>query len=140
MRGGPTRAARWTPPRPLRRGGTYAWSVAAALPGDPADTTAPAGASPAAAGGAVPAAEPARALTVVSARGRFRVLDADASAALDRALRAASGSRLAAGVFYARAGLLDESITELRALAETNRDSDLVKSLLASVETAHTAR
>jgi hypothetical protein len=148
MRGGPTRAAKWTPPRPLRRGGTYAWSVAAALPGDPGDAAAPAGASPAtapaaagdAAGGAEPVAEPARALTVVSARGRFRVLDADAAAALDRALRAASGSRLAAGVFYARAGLLDESIVELRALAEANRDSDLVRSLLASVETAHTAR
>jgi len=144
MRGGPTRAAKWTPPRALRRGGTYAWSVAAALPGDPADAAtsaaAPGAATGDAVGGAVPAAEPARALTVVSARGRFRVLDPDAAAALDRALRAASGSRLAAGVFYARAGLLDESIVELRALAEANRDSDVVKSLLASVETAHTAR
>jgi hypothetical protein len=131
MRGGPTRVAKWTPPRPLRRGGTYAWSVAAALPGDPGDTAAAA---------AAPATEPARTLTAVSARGRFRVLDADAAAALDRALRTASGSRLAAGVFYARAGLLDESIAELRALAEANRDSDVVRSLLASVETAHTAR
>jgi hypothetical protein len=142
MRGGPTRSAKWTPPRSLRRGGRYAWSVAAALPGDPVEA-APAAGAPAAAGDAAasgPAAEETRALTVVSARGRFRVLDADAAAALERSLRAASGSRLAAGVFYARAGLLDEAIVELRALSEANRDSDMVRSLLASVETAHTAR
>ena len=148
MRGGPTRSAQWTPPRALRRGATYAWSVAATVPGDtaePASTTDPAntgdtGDSGGAGGGAEAAAAPARAMTVVSARGRFRVLDTTAATALERALRASSGSRLAAGVFYARAGLLDESIVELRALAEANPASDLARSLLASVETAHTAR
>jgi len=149
MRGGPTRSAKWTPPRTLRRGATYAWSVAAMLPGDPAEAAATGGAegsaggaegAAGAGGGAETAAEPARALSAVSARGRFRVLDAAAAAALERALRAASGSRLAAGVFYARAGLLDEAIAEMRALAAANPDSDLARSLLASVETAHTAR
>jgi len=144
MRGGPTRSAKWTPPRALRRGATYAWSVAATLPGDAAETgdagDAGGGAGAGADGATEAAPAPARAMTVVSARGRFRVLDTAAAAALERALRASAGSRLAAGVFYARAGLLDESIVELRALAEANPASDLARSLLASVETAHTAR
>jgi len=145
MRGGPTRSAKWTPPRALRRGATYAWSVAATLPGDPgdapgADDATGVGEDAGAGGGTEAAPEPARAMTVVSARGRFRVIDAAAATALERALRASSGSRLAAGVFYARAGLLDESIAELRALAGANPESNLARSLLASVETAHTAR
>ncbi|HUD70670.1 MAG TPA: hypothetical protein VMQ62_01805, partial [Dongiaceae bacterium] len=155
LRGGPTRATKWTPPRPLRRGALYSWTVSAALASEPAaasDTDAPAaaanGAAPDGAGGdpsparATPpgAGLAARGATIVSPRARFRVLDQESATGLDRALRAAEGSHLAAGVFMARAGVLDEALGELRLLAEANPQSPLAQSLLASVETAGTAR
>jgi hypothetical protein len=144
MRGGPTRNTKWTPPRSLRRGAAYVWSVTAQLPAEPADPAAPgavdSGGAPGGAEAAGETGDAVRAATAGSAPARFRVLDAEGAAGLDRALRAASGSRLASGIFFARAGLLDLSIAELRALAEANPDSDLARSLLASVESAHTAR
>jgi hypothetical protein len=73
---------------------------------------------------------------IASGAARFRVLGSDESAALERGLRSAPGSRLLAGVLEARAGLLDDAERDLRALAADNPDSDVARGLLASVEGA----
>jgi hypothetical protein len=73
---------------------------------------------------------------IATGAARFKVLGAEESAALERGLRAAPGSRLVAGVLSARAGLLDDAERELRALAADNPDSDVARGLLASVEAA----
>jgi hypothetical protein len=44
-----------------------------------------------------------------------------------------SNSHLALGVFYARAGLLEEAEHEVQRLAELNRQSELPRKLLQSV-------
>lgn len=107
----PLQRTNWTPTHPLRRGAVYIWRVTARR-GTEEFVLPPAPASGA----------------------RFRVLDAESVNALDRATRAAGGSRLALGILAARACLLDESERELRALLESNRSSPLVGSLLQSVE------
>jgi hypothetical protein len=71
-------------PIPLERGRTYLWQVAALTPS-----------------GRVIAPTPPE------AEARFRVLEAPAAAALDKALTATDGSDLAAGVLLARAGVRD---------------------------------
>jgi hypothetical protein len=114
--GGPTGETAWTPPAPLQRGVVYTWRVAAYRPG---------------AGGTVPPSE-----KLAGAVSRFRVIDAASASTLERALRANPGSRVVAGVLYARAGLLDDAGREFRALLAQNPDSGLAKALLASVEAA----
>lgn len=118
--GGPTGETSWTPPAPLQRGVTYTWRVAAYRPGAGAGS-----------GSAPPASE-----KLAGAASRFRVIDAASATALERALRAAPGSRVAAGVLYARAGLLDDAGREFRALLTRNPDSGLAKALLAGIEAA----
>jgi len=74
LRGGPTRSTKWTPPRSLRRGATYSWSVTAQMPAEPADTAAPGAGETAgdtAEGGAgAPDAAAPRAASITSARAR----------------------------------------------------------------------
>jgi hypothetical protein len=134
----------WTVSRPLRRGTTYTWRVSAGrTPASGrrvagartagAETGADAPADVALAGGAQPAApDAARATAPASGTARFRVLDKDEAAALDRLLRSTGGSALAAGVFYARAGLLDDAEKELRAVLDANPDSPIAKSIVQS--------
>jgi hypothetical protein len=107
----PLQRTSWTPSHPLRRGALYAWRVTARRGSEEI---------------VMPAAPVSGA--------RFRVVDGESVSALDRATRAAGGSRLVLGILAARAGLLDESERELRALRESNRSSPLVGSLLQSVE------
>jgi len=155
--GGPMRGTSWTVPRALPRGQVYQWRVVALRPADPATVAgaanpAPpegeagttAGNPPAAPSGAdaVPAAvtaprpRGAAMERIATGAARFKVLGAEESAALERGLRAAPGSRLVAGVLSARVGLLDDAERELRALAADNPDSDVARGLLASVEAA----
>jgi hypothetical protein len=96
---------------------TYTWRVSA-----PADAAPPA------------APDGGRAIAPAAAIGaaRFHVLDKDEAAALDRLLRSSGGSALAAGVFYARAGLLDDAEKELRAVLDANPDSPIAKSIVQS--------
>jgi len=115
----------WTVSRPLRRGATYTWRVSAGR--TPASSAAPD------AGGAPPSpTDGARATAPAIGAARFRVLDKDEAAALDRLLRSTGGSALAAGVFYARAGLLDDAEKELRAVLDANPDSPIAKSMVQS--------
>ena len=109
----------WTVPRPLRRGATYTWRVSA---GRTSGGGAPADGAPSAAPDGAPAA--------ATGAARFRVLDHDEAAALERLLRNTGGSALAAGVFYARAGLLDDAEKELRAVLDANPDSPIAKSIV----------
>jgi hypothetical protein len=123
--GGPTAETSWTPPAPLQRGVTYTWRVGAYRPS---------GAAAAARGGA--GATPPASEKLAGAASRFKVIDAVSAASLERALRATPGSRVAAGVLYARAGLLDDAGREFRGLLAQNPDSGLAKALLASIEAA----
>ena len=61
---------------------------------------------------------------------------------VDAAQRAAGDSRLALGVIYARAGLLDEAEREFRALLEENPASATAQKLLRDVRARrpHTRR
>jgi hypothetical protein len=118
----------WTVPRPLRRGATYTWRVSAK--GAAAAGASAAGA--AAGGGAADARPAAQEAPPAAGAARFRVLDRDEAAALDRLLKSSGGSALAAGVFYARAGLLDDAEKELRSVLEANPDSAIARSLVQS--------
>lgn len=97
-------------PVSLERGRTYLWQVAALTPA-----------------GRLVAPKPPE------AEARFRVLGAEAAAALDKALGAAGDSDLAAGVLLARAGVRDEAETHLARLAAENPDSPEARRLLELV-------
>ncbi len=99
--------------KPLARGGTYVWQVAALTPHGRVIAPAP--------------PEP---------EVRFRVLDASADAALGAALRATGGDDLAAGILLARAGVRDEAEERLARLAADNPGSPQVARLLAAVREA----
>lgn len=101
----------WTTDAPLARGGVYSWQVTATLE-DGAEVTAPAAPAP---------------------QARFRVLDADANDRLTRLEKAAPNSRLARGVSYAQAGLLDEAEVELKELLKENPGSQVARDLLRSL-------
>lgn len=98
----------WTPSAgALARGRVYVWQVTALRGGE--EVTAPAPGEP---------------------EARFEVLEAGSARALDAAQRAAGDSRLALGVLYARAGLLDEAEREFRTLLEENPASATAQKLL----------
>jgi hypothetical protein len=101
----------WTPPAPLARGALYSWQVTATL-ADGAEVTVPSAPAP---------------------QARFRVLDAGADERLTRLEKAAPRSRLARGVAYARAGLLDEAEAELKELLKENPRSQVARDLLRSL-------
>lgn len=101
----------WTTDTPLARGATYSWQVTAKL-ADGTEVTAPAAPTP---------------------QARFRVLDAEAQDRLTRLEKAAPNSRLARGVAYAQAGLLDEAEAEFKALLKENPRSQVARDLLRSL-------
>jgi hypothetical protein len=100
----------WRVGRPLKRGEIYVWQVVTRLGAQDAAPLAP------------PAAE-----------GRFKVMGSVESTALERDLRGAEGSRLAAGVLLARAGCLDDARKELQELVKDNPESPLARDLLKSL-------
>jgi hypothetical protein len=101
----------WTTDEPLARGAVYSWQVTATLE-DGTEVTAPAAPAP---------------------QARFRVLDANANDRLTRLEKAAPTSRLARGVAYAQAGLLDEAEAELKELLKENPRSRVARDLLRSL-------
>lgn len=110
----------WTPSAgALTRGRVYAWQVMA-LRGDE-EISAPAPGEP---------------------EARFKVLEDGKARELDAAQRAAGDSRLALGVIYARAGLLDEAEREFRTLLEENPASATAQKLLRDLRARrpHTQR
>lgn len=110
----------WTPPAgALTRGRVYVWQVTALKGGE--EVTAPAPGEP---------------------EARFKVLEEGKAREVDAAQRAAGDSRLALGVIYARAGLLDEAEHEFQALLEENPNSATAQKLLRDLRARrpHTQR
>ncbi len=93
---------KWTADRPLERGRIYTWQITARA-GD---------------------------REVKSPEAKFKVLDHAAAGALARVNRIYAGRRLALGLLYAEAGLLDDAERELKALVVANPQSPIAKNLL----------
>jgi hypothetical protein len=108
----------WTPSEPLARGAVYYWQVTATL-ADGAEVTAPIAPAP---------------------QARFRVLNASASDSLAQLEKANPHSRLARGVAYAQAGLIEEAEAELEALLKQNPRSLVARDLLRSLRRASRRR
>ncbi|MCW3095931.1 MAG: hypothetical protein JWL77_1549 [Chthonomonadaceae bacterium] len=107
----PIKVEHWKPKKPLTPGQSYRWQVIAL---DRAGK------------------EIARVPQVIGT-ARFKVLEKDAAAALERAQVALGRSHLAMGVLYAHEGMLDDAEREFQALSQTNANSELVRNLIASV-------
>jgi hypothetical protein len=99
----------WTPPTRLRRGATYTWVVKATT--EKGDLIVPS------------SSEPERKFKVLG-EGTFNTL---------KKLKRQTGSRLALGLFYARAGAIVEAERELQLLADGNADSPLVRKWLDQI-------
>jgi len=92
---------KWTVDRTLERGRVYTWQITArAADGE-----------------------------VKSPEAKFKVLDPAAAGALARVNKIYAGRRLALGLLYAEAGLLDEAERELKALLVANPQSPIAKTL-----------
>ncbi len=109
----PAAGLEWTVPEntPLPRGRVYRWYVVATLAsGDEVQSPARGGAA-----------------------AKFRVLPADQAASLARAATRHAGAHLTLGVLYLQAGLLEDAVRELQALAAANPASPVARDLLESV-------
>ncbi|MEP6635075.1 MAG: hypothetical protein ABJB97_00015 [Acidobacteriota bacterium] len=108
----PSQATQWTVPRRLERGRVYSWQVTAVKDGkEVISPTAPA------------------------PEARFKVLDKEKAAELERLEASHTGSHLALGVMYAQAGLLEDAEREFRALLKENPQSPVAQKFLRSVQT-----
>jgi hypothetical protein len=107
----PLTVTTWTPPSALARGVIFSWQLTAVKDGQKVlSPTAP------------------------SPEARFKILEMEKAVELRRAESASPASHLTLGVLYARAGLLDDSERELRALVAANPQSATARKLLRSVE------
>jgi hypothetical protein len=98
----------WTPPRPLARGVTYTWQVAASRKGERRLAPAP--------------PEP---------EARFRVMD---TAAAEAVAAARGRSHLVLAFLYADAGAAAEARAQIRMLEDQNPGSEMARRLAASLE------
>lgn len=105
----PATASEWTPGQALARGEVYTWAVIAAARGEQVISPAP--------------SEPEM---------RFKVLSAAEARELSL-LEKGSRSHLARGVFYARAGMVEEAEGEFRQLVNQNPQSAAAAGLLRAV-------
>jgi hypothetical protein len=104
----PSTQTQWKARGPLRRGQIFSWAVTALVDGK--KIVSPSASAP---------------------EMRFAVLSTADLQELTRLKK--SNSHLALGVFYARAGLLDEAEREFQSLVKLNPDSELPKKLVQSV-------
>lgn len=107
----PSSVTAWTPQISLPRGKVYSWSVIATVNGN--EVVAPAASAP---------------------EMKFKVLSNESFQELMN-IQSGTRSHLVLGIFYARAGMLDEAERELRLLVEQNPHSPLALKLLSSVQT-----
>jgi hypothetical protein len=98
----------WVVPKPLKRGGIYAWTVIAVV--DKKEIVSPGPSSP---------------------EMKFQILSDDSLQQLNQLKKARS--HLALGVFYARAGLIAEAERELRELVRINPKSKVARTLFHRV-------
>lgn len=104
MRSGAIEQPAWTPDRPLARGRTYVWQIAARRN----DQTIVTPAAP------MPPA-------------KFHVIDAHSVDVLDRAQSQSSASHLLLGILNMNAGLVDEAVREFDQVAPTDPGADLAR-------------
>ena len=104
----PPNQTEWKVPPPLHRGRIFSWAVTAMVDGK--KIVSPAASAP---------------------EMKFAVLSATNLQELTRLKK--SNSHLGLGIFYARAGLLDEAEREFESLIKLNPDSELPRKLLQSV-------
>jgi len=104
----------WTVDRPLKRGHVYTWQIIVRTADE--ELKAPGPEAPAA---------------------KFKVLDHATASKLVRAKKSYAGRRLALGLLYAEAGLLDEAERELEALVAANPRSQIAKSLWLDLRSKH---
>jgi hypothetical protein len=109
----PSRENKWTVPNKLERGHVYSWQVAAVKDGQ--EVISP---------------------TAPAPEARFKVLDRDRAAELERLEKTHTNSHLALGVLYAQAGLLNDAEREFSSLLKENPQSSVAQDLLRSVRTA----
>jgi hypothetical protein len=102
-------ATNWKPAKPLPRGAVYSWQVTATK-ADGSETVSPSAPAP---------------------QARFRVLDQKMADDLSKLEK--TKSRLALGVLYATAGLIEEARREFQILVKENPKSALARKLLAGV-------
>ena len=116
---GPTAVAgtNWTPPQPLARGRTYVWQVTARLGAE--SVTAPAPPSPPA---------------------RFRVMEADIAAALQRQAEAQPESHLVLGILYTQAGARLEAEEHLRQVSPEHPEAAVARRTLEQLQLPGTRR
>jgi hypothetical protein len=107
----PLKAEHWKPKKPLSRGQIYRWQVIAL------DRS----------GNEIARVPQQR------GRARFKVLEKDHAATLERARVTLGRSHLAMGVLYVAAGMLDDAAREFRALSQANADSAVVRRLRDSL-------
>jgi len=100
----------WTPSAPLPRGKVYAWAVIAKINGS--DVIVPAASQP---------------------EVKFKVLSEETLRDLT-ALQSRTSSHLALGIFYVRAGMLEDAEREFQALNKQNPQSPVAMKLLRSVQ------
>ena len=105
-------ATEWQPREPLPSGELYQWEVQALR------------------NGAVVANSP----KPPEPEARFQVLSEAKLAELEEAKRASNGSHLVMAIANARAGLLDEALSEFRLLTEQNPEAELPQRLLEQLE------
>ncbi len=108
------KGSHWTVDRPLKRGHVYTWQIIVRTADE--ELKAPGPEAPAA---------------------KFKVLDRATAIKLARAKKGYAGRRLALGLLYAEAGLLDEAERELKALVAANPRSQIAKSLLLDLRSKH---
>lgn len=111
----PVNVTEWTPTRPLPRGRLYSWQLKAPKSGAPK----------------LPANTP-------SPEWKFRVLSGAALRKVEAAERVKPISRLAMGVVYANAGLLEEAEREFRLLVRSEPQNRTARDLLRSVQALRT--
>jgi predicted anti-sigma-YlaC factor YlaD len=108
---GPLSATEWTPEKPLPRGHTFAWMVEGTR-----------------------GEQHIRAPALNKPFAAFKVLDKIQADEIREAATSQSGHHLLLGLLYARAGLREKALIELRALARENPGSPAVKNLMASLQ------
>jgi anti-sigma factor RsiW len=106
---GPLAETKWKASAPLERGRVYTWQVRASKHGQ--EVLLPPPAAP---------------------EAKFKIIDAAKAQELAQERRREARSHLMLGLAYANAGLLDDSVRELRKLVVANPKSSVARSLLRS--------
>jgi hypothetical protein len=100
----------WVPPRSLRRGHVYSWQVTALKGGEDVSSPRP-----------------------PASMAKFRILDEALANEVIQARRDYASSHLTLALIYSKAGLLEETEREIRALQKANPNSLIPSSLLANL-------